>query len=110
MRERRAGAQYGEAWDESWGVSSDDGVQTASYNSGMTTITTTQAIPTRPTTQLWRFVATFVAGVALASGAAVGIHAVEDHGTATRLPQAPVHVTAAIPGDTGCRIRVSGPC
>jgi hypothetical protein len=80
----------------------------------MTTITTTQAIPTQPTThppttQLWRFVATFAAGVALASGAAVGIHAVTD-GTATRLPQAPVSVTASNPANAGCRILVPGPC
>jgi len=75
----------------------------------MTTFTTTQAIPHRRITQSWRFVATFAAGIALASGVAVGIHA-QDNSTATRLPQPSVQLTPATAADAGCRVRVPGPC
>ena len=112
VRDVAAWSQYGEGSDESWGASSDDGGQAAPYNSGMTTLTATSSgtIPERPVTQLWRFVATFAAGVALASGVAVGIHAVQDNGTAARPPAVPVHVTPAIAAAPGCRVRVPGPC
>ena len=96
-----AWSQYGEGWDASWGVSSDDGGWIASYNSGMTTIATTSSgtIPERPITQAWRLVATFAAGVALASGVAVGIHVVQDHGTTVRPSQPSVHVVPAASAD-----------
>ena len=68
-------------------MTADGAVAAPSYNDDMTTITT-EAIPTTSSStstssnRLWRYVATFDAGVALSVGAAAGISAATDHGPA----------------------------
>ena len=86
----------------------------ASYNSHMTTITsdiTSEAIAHRYVARSWRFVATFLAGAALASAVAVGVGVTADDGAATPTPAQP-SVVYLHPG-TGhheCAQVSPGPC
>ncbi|HVM08386.1 MAG TPA: hypothetical protein VM345_07990 [Acidimicrobiales bacterium] len=71
----------------------------------MTTITT-QAIP-HSTNNAWRFVATFVAGVAAAGAAAVGLSALTADATIDAPPRI---VTVQASADADCRLGSTGPC
>jgi hypothetical protein len=72
------------------------------------TTTTTGTVPQRNLSKAGRFVATFVAGAALASGIFVGVGAADDSTPAASRPAATAQTNTA-PGDPGC-LQLRGPC
>ena len=102
-------SEHGESATRTWGVGTDGCEAVSSYNGCMTTITT-QDISPQPARRLTRpSIVGFVAGLALASAAAVGVNvAAGDHHTAS-IPGSTLSVPAAAV-DPGCAVTFHGAC
>ena len=95
-----------------WGVTPDGGSGDTSYNDHMTTITA-EAVSEGRTSQIWKSVATFVAGAVLAGGLATGVALARDESPSPSVttPTRTVNGPSVSPsGDLGCRVQVPGPC